>query len=229
MTQPSLQLDPIDSPHPVPWNWVIATLSDPTSGKADSRYSYRSQSLLSPDGEYAAYSRIQMQPGAAFYDSSVSSVLFLENLRTGDLQAITPTSPLADNPFLREEGNTAGRISIAIPVAWSETGDRLLARVFEAIFCTDIASDYALLVDRTQDRVSTIAPTSIQYTTAVLLGWSEAYPGRALFRAGNLGDPNWQLWAVDHRSETTAATGDRPTVFGQPVSNVWMGPQVQMR
>jgi hypothetical protein len=229
MTQPSLQLDPIDSPHPVPWNWVIATLTDSTSARADSRYSYRSQSLLSPDGEYAAYSRIQMQPGAAFYDSSVSSVLFLENLRTGDLRAITPTSPLADNPFLGDGSDGAGKISIAIPVSWSETGDRLLARVFEAVFCSDIASDYALLVDRAQDWVSTIAPTSIQYTTAVLLGWSVAHPERALFRAGNLGESDWQLWTVDHRGETTVAMDDRPAVFGQPISNVWMGPQVQTR
>ncbi|PSB68033.1 hypothetical protein C7B61_02990, partial [filamentous cyanobacterium CCP1] len=75
---------------------------------------YRSQSLISPDGQYAAYSRIQMQLSADFTQSRVASVLFLENLRTGELQTITASSPFADNPFLSGEPNSPGTIAILI-------------------------------------------------------------------------------------------------------------------
>ncbi|MCL6435109.1 MAG: hypothetical protein K6T90_13020 [Leptolyngbyaceae cyanobacterium HOT.MB2.61] len=237
MSQQSVQIDPLNSPHPVPWNWVLATLgsgnfSNPSVEKvsgaaATTVHYYRSQSLLSPDNRYAAYSRIQMHVHSEFHRSQVSSVLFLENLETGDLQGITPASPLADNPFLREEAASEGSISIVIPISWSEQGDRLLARAFESLFGSDLASDYAVIVDRTFNRVNTVAPTTTRYTHAVLLGWSSYYPTCALFRAGNLGEEEWPLWAVDAMARTTQVEGDRPIIFGQPVSNVWMGPQMQ--
>jgi hypothetical protein len=235
MFEQSVQIDPLNSPHPVPWNWVLATLDDTTSNQpvghgleaTASLHYYRSQSLLSPDSRYAAYSRIQMHVYPEFYRSQVNSVLFLENLETGDLQAVTPTSPLADNPFLSDEMVSGGKISIVIPISWSKEGDRLLARAFESLFGSDIASDYAVIVDRTFNQISTVAPTTISYTTAVLLGWSNVHPGRALFQAGNLGEAEWHLWTVDAAGKTTLAEGDRPIVFGQTVSNIWMGPQVQ--
>lgn len=235
MSKRSVQIDPLNSPHPVPWNWVLATLDDTLSNQYPEEHAleataslhyYRSQSLLSPDSRYAAYSRIQMHVYPEFYRSQVNSVLFLENLETGDLQAVTPTSPLADNPFLSNETVSGGKISIVIPISWSKEGDRLLARVFESLFGSDFASDYAVIVDRTFNQIITIAPTAISYTTAVLLGWSTIHPGRALFQAGNLGEAEWHLWSVDATGQTTLAAGDRPAVFGQTVSNIWMGPQI---
>jgi hypothetical protein len=223
----SVQVDPLDSPHPIPWSWVMATLSAVPTEENAGLYYYRSQSLLSPDGQYAAYSRIQMQVKPVFFQSCVSSVLFVENLRTGDLQAVTPASPLANNPFVSGAANQLGSISIVIPVSWSESGDRLLAREFESLFCSDIASDYAVIVDRKLKQVSTVAPTRMHYTTAVLLGWSQAQPNQALFRAGNLGEENWNCWTVDATGHTVLAEGDRSVTFGQPISSVWMGPQVQ--
>ncbi|UBF25836.1 hypothetical protein K9N68_30550 [Kovacikia minuta CCNUW1] len=62
-------------------------------------------------------------------------------------------------------------------------------------------------------------------TTAVLLGWSCAAPEQVLFQAGNLGDEDWQVWAVDAKGQTFPAETDRPITFGQVVHNVWMGPQ----
>jgi len=187
---------------------------------------YRSQSLVSPDGQYAAYSRIQLQVQPEFSQSRVSSVLFVENLRTGNLQAITPASPLADNPFLSNGMDAAGMISIVIPVSWSKQGDRLLAREFESIFCSDIASDYAVIVDRTFHQVNTIAPTEVDYSNAILLGWSQADPNQILFRAGMMGTDIWPLWTVNAAGETAVAQPhDRPLVFGQVVSSVWAGPQ----
>lgn len=227
MSHHSVQVDPLDSPHPIPWSWVLATLSASQSSNLPGTYYYRTQSLISPNQDYAAYSRIQMQVSPDYFGSSVTSVLFVENLRTGDLQAITPNAPLADNPFLKTGSDLQGRISIAISVSWSEAGDRLLAREFESILGSDIASDYAVIVDRNRNRVHTISPTRIRYTNAVLLGWSHLHSSRVLFRAGMMGDEHWQQWSVDTTGHTTLARGDRPATFGQIANSVWTGPQMQ--
>lgn len=226
MVQQSVQLDPLNSPHPIPWNWVLATQSEDSSGITPTVRYFRTQALISPDGQHAAYSRIQMQVMADFTHSRVNSVLFVENLRTGNLQTITASSPFADNPFSpNSEPQQAGTIAILIPVAWSASGDRVLAREFESLFGTDIASDFAVVWDRQLNRIHTIAPLGIQYTNAILLGWSQSHPDRVLFRAGNIGDENWNLWAVDPAGQTLAAIEDQPITFGQTVNNIWAGPQ----
>ena len=223
MTSQSVQLDPLNSPHPIPWGWVMATLSDGTPSK----HCYRSHALTSLDGHYKAYSRVQVQVESEFYQSRVSSVLFLENLQTGDLQAIAATSPFAENPFISNSADLAGTISIVIPISWSSTGDRLLAREFESIFCSDIASDYALIWDRASNCSSTVAPSELEYSNAILLGWSEERSDRVLFRAGNLGETPWKLWSVDMENETLEAVSDQPRTYGQVTNSVWAGPQMQ--
>ncbi|MGV0028382.1 hypothetical protein [Phormidesmis priestleyi] len=217
------QIDPLNSPHPIPWSWVMANLTDSNS----TQHYYRSHSLISPNGEYKAYSRIQMQVEPEIYLSRVSSVLFLENLKTGDLQAITATSPFAENPFIGNSSDLAGTISIVLPISWSASGDRLLAREFESIFGSDIASDYALIWDKTLNSATTVAPTKIEFTNAILLGWSEDDHDRVLFQAGNLGETPWSLWAVDSQGDTLEATGNRPKTYGQVTNSIWAGPQAQ--
>jgi hypothetical protein len=221
-----VQIDPLDSPHPIPWNWVLATHAELSeSGDFGSRY-YRSQSLVSPDGRYAAYSRIHMQGQPELYRSRVTSVMFLENLQTGDLRTITPSSPLAENPMVsNQEADMPGTIAIIIPVSWSQESDRILARQFEGLFSTSDASDYAVIWDRQQNRTSTLAPERIEYSNAVLLGWSQTNPDQVLFRAGELGDEHWPVWAVDLNGQTALALDDEPVVYGQVVNQVWAGPQ----
>lgn len=227
MSHPSsVQVDPLNSPHPIPWGWVMAMLASNASGRTSKLHYYRSPALISPDRCYAAYSRIQMQVHPEFFRSHVTSVLFLENLETGDLRAITPASPLADNPFLDSGAELAGRISMVIPVSWSASGDRILAREFESLFCSDLASDYAVVVERTTGTVSTIAPTGVPYTNAVLLGWNEVCPEQVLFRAGMMGEEHWPIWAVGVDGGTVPATETRPVTYGQFNTNVWAGPQV---
>lgn len=230
MNYQSVQLDPLNSPHPIPWNWVMATLDTGSPEReppchAPKMHYFRTHSLLSPDGQYAAYSRIQMLAAPQVFQSKVSSILFIENLRTGNLQAITPTSPLANNPFAATEAEDLGGISIVIPISWPAAGDRLLAREFESIFCSDIASDYAVIVDCQNSRASTVCPTRTHYTTAILLGWSQNHPDRALFRAGSIGEDNWHLWSVAANGQTIQADEDEPLTFGQSVNSVWTGPQ----
>jgi hypothetical protein len=224
---PPVQIDPLDSPYPVPWNWILAMLSASQSSQSSKQFSYRSPTLISPDQTHAAYSRIQLHAEPDYYRSYITSVLFVENLQTGDLQPITPTSPLADNPFLNRTTHREGQISMVVPVSWSETGDRLLAREFESMFGSSLASDYGVIADLTQQQVKTIAPTRIHYTNAVLLGWSQQHPERALFRAGMMGDQYWQQWTVDSHGNTNLAIDDHPLVCGQPSTTVWTGPQVQ--
>ena len=225
---PEMPTDPLNSPYPVPWNWVMATFAEFREGTNLEPRFYRSPALVSPDGQYAAYSRIQMQPGDQLHESRVSSVMFLENLQTGNLQTITASSPLADNPFTNsEEPYEPGAISILMPVSWSETGDRLLARQFEGMFSTSEASDYAVVWHRAENHTNTLSPTTIQYTNAVLLGWSTLEPQQVLFRAGNLGEEAWPLWAVDLDSKTVLANGDKPVVYGRRRTPVWTGPQAR--
>jgi len=225
--QTSVQIDPLNSPYPIPWNWITATLAESDSSMTPYLRYYRTSALVSPDGQYAAYSRIQMQVMPEWVYSRVHSVLFIENLQTGDLQTIMATSPFANNPFAFEaEAPQVGAIAILIPVAWSESGDRILAREFESLFGTDIASDYAVIWEKQGNRVRTIAPTGIQYTNAILMGWSRAQPNHVLFQTGNLGDERWQFWTVDFTGQTLAAgEHDQPLTFGQPMDNLWTGPQ----
>lgn len=203
----------------------MATLNEASISNRASLHYYRSPSLLSPNGNFAAYSRIQLQVQPEYSQSRITSVLFLENLQARELRAITPTSPLADNPFTGSPtAGIPGSISIVIPIAWSEAGDRILAREFESLFGSDLASDYAVIWDCRSNRASTISPTRIQYTNALLLGWSQQHRDRALFQAGNLGE-DWSLWAVDTQGDTLAAAGDQALVFGKVSSSIWAGPQ----
>jgi hypothetical protein len=202
----------------------MAMMSENPISKPTFRY-YRSQSLLSPDGEYAAYSRIQLHLAADFTQNRIASILFVENLRTGELQSITPAAPFADNPFVADAMlNQPGTIAMLIPIAWSECGERLLSREFESMFGSGLSTDFAVIWDRAANRTYTIAPTQVEYSNAVLLGWSCMYPGQVLFRAGNMGDENWPLYAVEMSGQTTPALEDQPITYGQ-FSHTWSGPQ----
>lgn len=223
-----MQFDPLNSPHPVPWNWVRATQANSGgTGSAVMSY-YRSQSLLSPDRRYAAYSRIQFYVHPEPMRSQIRSTLFLEDTETKTLQVIAASSPLASqSAFESDASSSPGSIAILIPIAWSATGDRILAREFESLFCSDIASDYAVIWERQSNTATTVAPQGDIYTTAILLGWSRSNPNHVLFQAGELGSSDWLLWQVDRCGQTTQVMDDEPLIFGQVSNHVWAGPQHQ--
>lgn len=202
----------------------MATLAEKGKPGPAFRY-YRSPSVIAPSGDYAAYSRIQFQCGGSMTQNRIASILFIENLQTGELQTITPAAPFADNPFVADSVmHQPGTIAIAIPIGWSETGDRLLAREFESFFGSSLASDFAVIWDRQSNRTYTLSPTQVQYSNAVLLGWSYRRPNQVLFRAGNMGDPDWPLYAVDLLGQTTISPEDQPIGFGETTDR-WAGPQ----
>ncbi|MBW4652257.1 MAG: hypothetical protein KME20_04295 [Kaiparowitsia implicata GSE-PSE-MK54-09C] len=226
MTQPFVQLDPLNSPFPIPWSWVQATQSGATQPGASRLRYYRTPALVSPTGDYAAYSRFQMRVEADFAQSCVSSVLFVENLRNGELQTVTAESPFADNPFSdSDDAAQPGTIAMLLPIAWSETGDRILAREFESRFGSGLASDFAVVWHRATGKACTFAPSGVQYSNAILLGWSQVTPQQVLFQAGMIGDMDWPLWRVDANGTTTSAPADKPIVFGSYQTNLWVGPQ----
>ncbi|MEA5502924.1 hypothetical protein VB735_07360 [Halotia wernerae UHCC 0503] len=234
----AVQVDPIGSPHPIPWRWIVATQETiGAKGSSGVRY-YRSVPVISPDGKYAVYSRVQMEVKPEMYNSRVTSVLFVEDQQTKKLRVMASTSSINDpllttNVSLSEQDEKNGKIGVLVPVSWSEKSDRFLARKFEGVFNTGDATDQAVIWDRQKDHANTVAPSQEKdghEKIAVLLGWSKNQPDHVLFRAGEMGEENWPLVQVGTDGKTMNTTDtDQPITFGQKVTEVWAGPQVASR
>lgn len=242
VTQPvegeqAAQIDPLGSPHPIPWKWITATQEAIASKGGGVRY-YRSVPVVSPDGKYVVYSRVKLEVKPEMYNSRVTSVLFVEDKQTRKLRIIASTSVLSD-PLLQaraasEQGETNGTIGVLVPVSWSEKGDRFLARKFEGVFNTADATDHAVIWDRQNNQANIVAPANPKddhEKIAILLGWSKSQPDYALFRSGELGEEDWPLVKVASNGQTitTSTDGDQPITFGKKITEVWAGPQVASR
>lgn len=153
--------DPLNSPHPIPWEWVMDTQANVSTNRDGGVRYYRTSSVVSPDGDYAAYSRIQMFAQPELYRSRVNSMMFIENLRTGKLRQLKSSFPHPENPSV-EGDPVPGTISILTPVGWSRKSDRLLARRFEGVFNSSDATDVAVIWDRQHDRSASVAPSQHQ-------------------------------------------------------------------
>lgn len=235
------QIDPIGSPHPIPWKWITATQEAIGSNGGSGVRHYRSVPVVSPDGKYAVYSRVQLEVKPEMYNSRVTSVLFVQDMHTKKLWVMASTTPVSD-PLLKvkalkgsssEEANPNGQIGVLVPVSWSEKGDRFLARKFEGIFNTGDSTDSAVIWDRQKNHANIVAPANEKdehEKIAVLLGWSKKQPDHVLFRAGELGDENWPLMQVANDGKTVPTTDeDQPITFGKKVTEIWAGPQVAYR
>ncbi|MEH2323913.1 MAG: hypothetical protein V7K32_10115 [Nostoc sp.] len=238
------QIDPIGSPHPIPWKWITATQEAISSKGGSGVRHYRSVPVVSPDGKYAVYSRVQLEVKPQMYNSRVTSVLFVQDMQTKRLWVMASTTPVSD-PLLKvkavkaaasesEETDPSGKIGVLVPVSWSEKGDRFLARKFEGIFNTGDSTDSAVIWDRQKNQANTVAPANAKEEEhekiAVLLGWSKRQPDHVLFRAGELGEENWPLMQVTNDGKTLPTTDeDQPITFGKKVTEIWAGPQVAYR
>ncbi len=232
------QTDPIGSPHPIPWQWIMST-QEAIGGKGGSgvRY-YRSIPVVSPDGKYAIYSRVQMEVKPEMHNSRVNSVLFVEDRQTKKLRVMTSTGKVSDPLLNRQtslsaEADNDGKIGVLVPISWSEKGDRFLARKFVAIFNTADATDQAVIWNRQQDHLNVVHPVQSQddhEKIAILLGWSKKQPNNVLFRAGELGEENWPLLQVANDGKTVdiSAEGDQAITFGER-ARIWADPQVASR
>lgn len=232
------QVDPIGSPHPIPWKWIVSTQEAIGSKGASGVRYYRSVPVISPDGKYSVYSRVQIEVKPEMYNSKVTSLLFVENRETKKLQIIASTSRIGDpllsaRTALPEQDETRGEIGVLVPVSWSEKSDRFLARKFEGVFNTGDSTDHAVIWDRQKNASNTVSPVQEQNDhekIAVLLGWSKNQPDQVLFRAGEMGDENWPLVKVSTDGKTVVSTdADQPVTFGDKLTEVWAGPQVASR
>ncbi len=232
----TVQIDPIGSPYPIPWQWIQSTQEAIGTKGGGVRY-YRSVPVVSPDGKYAVYSRVQLEVKPQMHNSRVSSVLFIEDRQTKNLRVVSSTSynrdALLKVRVSSPDPNVEGTIGVLVPVSWSQKGDRFLARRFEAVFNTSDASDSAVIWDRQKNNTNTVAPhdgNEQHDKISVLLGWSKNQPDNVMFRTGELGDENWPLVTVSSDGKTGAATEiDQPTTYGEQITQVWAGPQVAYR
>jgi hypothetical protein len=234
------EFDPLGSPHPIPWKWILATQEAISANGGSGVRHYRSVPVSSPDGRFIVYSRVQLEVRPEMYQSRVTSVMFVEDTQTKRLRVMASTAPLSDHLLNRHrlsraevDIDTSGQIGVLVPVSWSEQSDRFLARKFEGRFNTGDSTDQAVIWDRQKNHVHTVAPTRAEHDhekIAVLLGWSKNKPDHALFRAGEIGDENWPLVqvATDGKTETTT-DADQPITFGQRITEVWGDSQFASR
>lgn len=236
--------DPLNSPYPIPWNWITTTQQEYAhKGQSGLRY-YRSPALVSPDGKYAAYSRIEVRAEPELYRSKVISVMFLEDLATGALQVIRADSPIAH--YLQEVGEDSeeveGVISILLPASWSAQGDHLLARQVEGALSSSDILDYGVVwnqATRTAKTLQAMAPSlslaSISpqgvlledgaEMSTTLLGWNQSAPGQVLFQTNTLGEDDTTVVSVALNGQSYVSASHTVAIYGQAISRSWSGVQ----
>ncbi len=237
-TQEPESEDPLGSPHPIPWKWIMATQKSVSSGGGSGSRYYRSVPVSSPDGRYIVYSRVQLEVEPQMHNSRVSSVLFIEDTKTKNLRVLKSTNTQVSDPLLSVANSSPeaakkaeGTIEIFVPVSWSKNGDRFLARKFQGVMNTSDVTDHAVIWDRQENRTNSVTPEKAEdehNKMAILLGWSQNQPDRVIFRAGELGDEDWPLVSVATNNGETVAMNDvdNPVTFGKKITEVWAQPQV---
>jgi hypothetical protein len=163
------------------------------------------------------------------YASKALSVMFLENIKTGELQVVRAKSPIA--LYLEEAGENSeemvGVISLLMPVSWSEDGDRLLARQFEGAFSSSDVSDYAVVWNKKTQESKTLAVNTgtNDVDASILLGWSHTQPDQVLFRSAALGEETESIFSVGLNGKTILASDEEAVIYGQLINRSWTGVQ----
>ncbi|BAW97628.1 hypothetical protein NIES970_25820 [[Synechococcus] sp. NIES-970] len=217
--------DPLHSPFPIPWQWILETQAAVAAGQHNGAEVYRSPLLTNGRQQYAAYSRIHLELRPCLQQSRINSIVFVENLQTGVLSTVVTQSPLAPHPFQEApHTDTPGTISLLMPISWSADGQRLLARQFEGYFGSGVMSDFAVVWDAKSQQSHTLQPhIEGEYSHAILLGWSERYAKDVLFQTGIMGQDDWPIWRVSLDGDTNLATEDHGVVYGDPLTYAWSG------
>lgn len=215
-TQP--QADPLNSPFPLPWAWIIEQQQLAAASHQAQTYAQKTATFISPDGLYQAQAELIFQAHPDFARNQLTSTLTITNTRTQAAQQWQSTSLI--DPELRQDlpPDDAGLIAVLWPVGWSASGEQLLVRHFQGLFSTDFASDVAVIWSRNEQTLTAVWPQSAEYDHAILLGWSQEQPNQVLFRTATMGEPQTQVWAVNHQQEMLARPNDRPQVYGQTLN-----------
>lgn len=214
--------DPLNSPYPLPWSmiWEQQTLATERNRPVTLRYF--TAGLRSPNGQLIAHSEIEVQLSPDFRQSHIFSQLIVKTAQGKVVQSIPSSMHLGQGPVKETSARQLrGTIAMLLPAAWSASGKKLLSRQFEAVFGSDVSSDYAVIWHSDQLRTKTITPLPINYDSATLLGWSQSNPEQVLFRTSILGEPQGTTLAVDLQGSPVIASPKYPasdsslTPFGQ--------------
>lgn len=212
------ETDPIASPFPLPWAWIIEQQKLAALNHLPQTYSQKTAVFISPDGLYQAQAELIFQADPNFAHNQLTSTLTITNIQTQAVQQWQSTSLI--DPELRQDlpADGAGLIAVLWPVGWSASGEQLLIRHFQGLFSTDFASDVAVIWSRPQQTLTAVWPQSVDYDHAILLGWSQDQPDQVLFRTATMGESKTQVWAVNGQQEMLARPNDRPLVYGQTLT-----------
>lgn len=201
-------VDPINSQYAIPWK-VILEAQDTASrtGQVQS-FRYRSALSIAPDQQTRAYSELNLTLHPNPSQSLVQSQLFIET----EQQTYTLPATLHLEMGELSAHGLAGTFAVMIPAAWSADSQSLLLRQFEGLFGSDVASDYAMVWQKSNPGLQTYRPTDLDYDSATLMGWSQNRPGEILFQTRILGQANSQLVTVSPQNSgaTLASPSDRP-------------------
>lgn len=208
--------DPIKSPYPIPWNAIWDHQTQATQTHRSATLRYLSPPLRSPDGQIAAHSEIEIKIDPDFRRSHIFSQLILKTAQGQMLQTIPSSMHLGQGKVQETTARQLpGTIAMLVPAAWSKNGQRLLSRQFEAVFGSDVSSDYAVIWDREHLQTKTVTPLPLNYDSATLLGWSRNHPHQVLFRTDILGETQGSILAVDYQGGTIASQNDQAVQSGQ--------------
>ncbi|AFY61629.1 hypothetical protein [Synechococcus sp. PCC 6312] len=216
--QSTTPADPINSPFPLPWAWIIQQQKLAATSHQAQIYAQKTATFISPDGVYEAQAELIFHAHPNFADNQLTSTLTITNTHTQAVQQWQSSSLI--DPELRQDlpPDGAGLIAVLWPVGWSASGEQLLIRNFQGLFSTDFASDVAVIWSRPQQTLTAVWPQSVEYDHATLLGWSQEQPDQILFQTATMGEPKTQVWAVNRQQEMLARPSDRPQVYGQTLT-----------
>ncbi len=215
-TTPTTEQDPLHSPYPIPWSPIWEHQAEASSSGQPITWHYTSPPLQSPDGQLQAISKIEVYLQPDFRESHILSQVWVKDQAGQIVETVQSSMHLGESRVSETAArHLPGTVSMLVPAAWSGDSQHLLLRQFEALFGSDIASDYGVVWNRSQGSTRTFVPEPINYDSATLLGWSRNHPDQVLFSTSIMGDSREQLLAVSFRGHTVASPGDRPLIGQQ--------------
>jgi hypothetical protein len=205
--------DPLASAYPMPWRWVWGLQTQAQRTRRAIRGTTQSPTLISPDGRYSVFSRVQVVVHRDYTRTQVSSTLHIR--RPGG------ALPVILRPLGQARVTQPGQILVLVPVSWSADSGQLLVRQVAGWFGSSEISDSALVWQSDGTGVRTVTPQAVAHTHSLLLGWSRETPTSILFETRLLGLERPSLWQVGLDGLTLSAREDEPVTYGKPQGEVW--------
>ncbi|MEN9216444.1 MAG: hypothetical protein Q6K90_03860 [Gloeomargarita sp. HHBFW_bins_162] len=205
--------DPLQSAYPMPWRWVWGMQTQAQRIRRSLWGSTQSPTLVSPDGRYSVFSRVQILAHQDYTRTQVSSTLHIRQSGGG--------LPIVLRPLGQPKVLQPGQIWVLVPVSWSEDSRQLLVRQVSGWFGSSEISDSAVVWHSDGLGVRAVTPQAVAHTHSLLLGWSRETPTSILFETRLLGLERASLWQVSLDGLTLSAREDAPITYGQPQGETW--------